>query len=161
MPGRKYAKDTTVGVAQTRGETDRLLRDWGATAIQWTDEYEDNRVTLRFAWWYEGTTYMARFAIILEPVKDEDVMDGRTGRVSENKRRKAEAARGKREHRLLLLWIKAALNAVEAGIVDEAAIFLPFLEDSTGTTVAEVAVPKLAQLVSGKAIGLLPTLPTR
>lgn len=61
---------------------------------------------------------------------------------------------GRHEHRVLLLWLKAALNAVEAGLVDPASIFLSFLVGRDGRTVADVALPKLPSLIGGPA-GLL------
>lgn len=155
MKKRRFAKDTVVPIAKSRGEIDQLLRQWGCDAIQWTDEFSADRVTLRFAWHHDDIKYMARFAVHLEPIRDEDILDGRSKLPSPAKRAKAEAARGKREHRLLLLWLKAALNAVDAGIIDAATLFLPFLEDSMGKTIAEIAVPKLAQLPAGKVAGLL------
>ena len=53
-----------------------------------------------------------------------------------------------------MLWLKAALNAVEAKLVDPAAIFLPFLVGTDGRTFADVALPKLPKLMNGSA-GLL------
>lgn len=156
---RRYAKDTQVAVAKSRGEIDRLLRQWGADAIQWTDEFSADRATLRFLWRHDEVDYMARFAIRIEPVSEDDVVDGRTGRESLAKREKAEADRGKREYRVLLLWLRATLNAVDSGIVDAATVFLPFLEDKTGITVAEFAVPNLAKLATGRVKALLPSAP--
>jgi hypothetical protein len=59
------------------------------------------------------------------------------------------------EHRVLLLWIKAAFNAVEAGIVTAEQIFLPFLEGADGKTVSEIAIPRMAELTRGSAGRLL------
>ncbi|MEL6544134.1 MAG: hypothetical protein AAFQ82_05880 [Myxococcota bacterium] len=154
---KRYASKTTVPIAKTRGEIDRLLRQWGADAIQWTDEFGEDRSTLRFVWLHEGTKYMARFSIRLAPIDPDDVTDLRTGNISPTKLQKAQDARGKQEHRVLQLWLKAALNAVDAGIIDAATVFLPFLEDGTGRTVAEIAVPRLQSLPGGRAVGLLET----
>jgi hypothetical protein len=159
MRRRRYAQETTVQVGRSRGEIDNLLRQWGAKGIQWSDDFEHDRVILRFVWNYEGTDYMARFVIELpgkEDLKDEAI-DGRTGAVSDLKMEKLLAARGKQEHRLLLLWLKAALNAVDAGMVSAETLFLPFLEGQTGETVAEIAIPNLKKLASGSAMKLLST----
>jgi len=102
---------------------------------------------------------MARFVIKL-PSKEEfeeQAIDGRTGNVSENKLQKLLGARGKRENRVLLLWLKAALNAVQEGIVDAETIFLPFFEDAQGNTVAEMVLPKMGKLLHGSAAKLLPS----
>jgi len=154
---RYYAQETGVPVSRSRGEIDRLLRAWGAQGIQWSDDFKRDTATLRFIWNHKGTDYLARFAIHLPGRKEleESAVDGRTGQPSERKMEKLLDMRGKQEHRLLLLWLKAALNAVEAGIIDAAALFLPFLEDRYGKTVAEIAVPQLPKLTSGSATKLL------
>lgn len=154
---RKYAQETTVPVAKSRAEIDNLLRQWGAKGLQWSDDFQNDRVMLRFVWNYDDTDYMARFVIELpgrDQLKDQAI-DGRTGAVSDLKMEKLLSARGKQEHRLLLLWLKAALNAVEAGMVTAEALFLPFLEGQTGETVAEIAIPNLKKLASGSAQKLL------
>jgi hypothetical protein len=57
--------------------------------------------------------------------------------------------------RVLLLWLKAALNAVDSGLIDVETIFLPFLEDRNGKTIAEIALPRLGVLLEGSAARLL------
>lgn len=154
---KKFAQNTSTPIARSRGEIDKLLRDWGAKSIQWTDEFEEDRCTLRFMWKHDNIEYLARISVDL-PGRDQlekQAWHGGLKRIHEGKLKKLMDQRGKQEHRLLLLWIKAALNAVEAGIVSAEAIFLPFFEDQQGNTVAEIAVPKLSQLRSGSAIKLL------
>jgi hypothetical protein len=153
----RFAEDTSVPVAKSRGEIDRLLREWGAKGIQWSDDFEHDTSVLRFVWRFEDLDYLARFTVRLpgRAELEEHAIDGRTGRVSERKLEALLDARGKREHRLLLLWLKAALNAVEAGLVTAETLFLPFLEGRDGQTVGEIAVPRLTELTSGSAIKLL------
>ena len=153
---RRYAQDTSVSVGKSRGEIDDLLRDWSAEAIRWSDDYRAGRVRLEFLWSRDGSQYLARFDLKL-PDEDElrrKSIDLRTRRVSELKLKKAREAAGRHEHRVLLLWLKAALNAVESGLVDPAAIFLPFLVGQDGRTFADVALPRLPKLMNGSA-GLL------
>lgn len=153
---RRYAQDTSVSVGKSRGEIDDLLRDWSCDGIRWTDDYRAGRVRLEFLWSREDAQYLARFDLRL-PGEEElrrKSIDLRTRKVSEIKLRKAREAAGRHEHRVLLLWLKAALNAVEAGLVDPAAIFLPFLVGADGRTFADVALPKLPSLINGSA-GLL------
>lgn len=154
---RRFAEDTAVPVAKSRGEIDRLLREWGADGIQWADDFRNDRAVLRFVWTRDGKSYLARFGIGLPSAKDLErhAIDGRTRRVSQAKLDALLAQRGKREHRLLLLWLKAALNAVDAGLVSAEALFLPFFEDHDGQTVAEVALPRLPGLLAGGAARLL------
>ena len=74
---------------------------------------------------------------------------------TEADRRADQAARA--GHRVLLLWIKAALNAVAAGLLTAEEVFLPHMEGSDGRTVAEVALPRLRDLLTGApASRLLP-----
>lgn len=143
---RRFAEGTVVPISKTRGELDKLLREWGAGGVQWGDDFVTGEVTLRFVW----KEYVARFN-----VKTETRESIRQRTNTDIQMEKALAARGKHEHRLLLLWIKGALNACEAGIIQPEAIFLPFLEDKNGDTVAEKALPKLAMLTAGSALKLL------
>lgn len=145
---RTFAQDTTVSISRTRVEIDELLRAWKADAIQWTDELKANRCTLRFMWEHEGNTYRARFTITL-PSYDKLrplAKNKQTGQVSEPKFNKLWQARGQQEHRVLLLWLKASFNAVNAGIVPVESVFLPYLENDEGRTVAELFVPTLGKL---------------
>lgn len=155
---RRYAEDTAVPISRSRGEIDQLLRAWGAQGIQWTDDFEHDQVMLRFIWPRDEQRFMARFVVRL-PGRDVlagDALDGRTGRVSPGKLERLLAERGKREHRVLALWLKAALNAVDSGLVQAEELFLPFLEDRNGKTVAELAIPKLGLLLDGSGARLLP-----
>lgn len=155
---RRFAEDTTVSVTKSRGEIDDLLRAWHCDGIRWTDNFRDGVVTLEFTWSRDGVDYLARFTLQL-PTEEEmrtRAIDLRTRRVSDVKLRKVREAAGRHEHRVLLLWLKAALNAVAAGLIDPATIFLPFLVGRNGQTVAEAALPRLAKLLEGSALALLP-----
>lgn len=157
---RRYAQDTSVPIGRSRGAIDQLLRDWGCDQLQWSDDYARGRVRLRFVWRRDDVSYVARFDLQLptdEALRAQavDSRDTSGRRIAEGKLAKLRAARGQSEHRLLLLWLKAALNAVDAGIVDAAALFLPFLEDKDGATVAEMALPRLGKLLVGTADRLL------
>jgi hypothetical protein len=153
---RRFAEDTSVPISRSRGEIDQLLRSWGAQGIQWTDDFEHDRVMLRFVWPRGEQRFMARFALSLqdrEELKEE--AKGVYGTVREAYFEKLVQGRGKREHRVLLLWLKAALNAVDSGLIDAETIFLPFLEDRNGKTIAEIALPRLGVLLEGSANRLL------
>jgi hypothetical protein len=154
---RRYAEDTAVPISRSRGEIDTLLRAWGAQGIQWTDDFEHDRVMLRFVWPRGDQRFMARFVVRL-PGRAElepEAIDQRTRRVSPGKLERLLVERGKREHRVLALWLKAALNAVDCGLVEAETLFLPFLEDRNGKTVAELALPRLGFLLEGSAMKLL------
>lgn len=149
---KRYAQSTAVPISKSRGEIEKLLRVWGADAIQWSDNFTDGHVSLRFVW----SGYVARFDVTLET---EASIKGRClnrwKEVVPGKLRQEMDRRGRQEHRVLLLWLKAALNAIEMGIVSPEALFLAFLEDKNGRTVSEVAIPKLGQLGLGSATKLL------
>jgi hypothetical protein len=154
---RRYAEDTAVPISRSRGEIDSLLRAWGAQGIQWSDDFEHDRVMLRFVWPRGDQRFMARFVVRL-PGRAElepEAINQRTRRVSPGKLERLLLERGKREHRVLSLWLKAALNAVDCGLVEAETLFLPFLEDRNGKTVAELALPRLGILLEGSAMKLL------
>lgn len=154
----KFASGTAVAVSKSREEIDRLLRAWKCDGIQWTDNFRDGCVQLRFVWQHNNAQYKARIEVTLPTDKSirDQALDGRTGRFSQNIYQKLSIQRGKREHRVLLLWLKAALNAIEEGIVEAEAIFLPFLEDTEGRTVSQVVGTQMHQLLLGSATRLLP-----
>ena len=144
---RRYAEGTAVPVARSRMEIDRLLRQWGADGVQWTDDFKGGRAMLRFVWTHQGTALHARFAIQMpNEERLRKLAVGARG-FSEARYAKLKDGAGREEHRVLLLWLKAAFNAVEAGIVEATTIFLPFLEGMDGRTVAEVAAPRIAGLL--------------
>jgi hypothetical protein len=154
---RRFAEDTSVSVGRSRGEIDDLLRSWGCTALQWGDHFEEGRARLEFTWKRDGCTYLARFEVKLP---DDKTLRGRArhatnGDFLPSKYEKLKANAGRQEHRVLLLWLKAAFNAVEAGLVDPATIFLPFLVGADGRTVADVALPRMRELLTGTADRLL------
>lgn len=154
---RRFAEDTQVAVGRSREQIDALLRRWGVHGIQWTDDFRDGRVCLQFAWSHGGNDYLARIAIRLpdESALRQQAVDGRTSRFSQSKFDKLVEARGRQEHRLLLLFLKASLEAIEAGVIRAEQLFLPYLVGSDGRTVGEVAEERLSVLLGGSAVGLL------
>lgn len=157
MP-RKFAQDTKVPISKTRGEIDRLLRQWKASGVQWTDEWDADRVTLRFEWAHDSNNFRARISIGLPGREDfaDEAIDRRSGDLSEAKMEKLLEGRGKQEHRLLLLMLKSLLNAVEAGVISDVEAFLPYLEGQDGKTVGEVGMENILKLTTGSASKLLP-----
>lgn len=160
MTRRRYAESTTVPIGQSRGEIDTLLREWGCTAIQWTDEIEAGWVRLGFRWRPNGEAieYHARFVLSIasrDALKSE-ARHASTGAFLPRKWEKLCAGIGRREHRALLLWLKATFVAIEQEIVDAESVFLPWLVGSDGRTVAEAALPRLrVMLEAGGAANLL------
>jgi hypothetical protein len=158
MARRRYAQDTAVPIARSRGQIDALLRNWGVDGIQWTDHFKADRIQLQFVWNHEDNDYLARISIGLPTAEDleDEAIDGRSGRVSEAKLKKLMAERGKREHRLLLIFLKGALEAIEAGVISAEQLFLPYLVGADGRTVGEAVEERLPVLLGQSADNLLP-----
>jgi len=132
----RYAENTTVTVARSREAIERLLRQLGCGGFMWADEIR-GQIQLEFYWYHEEEDYLARIQV--------DLLDGEEPR----------AQRGKQEHQLLLSWMQATFDAIEAGIVDADVVFLPFLVGTNGQTVAEAALPRLPMLLEQSAGALL------
>jgi hypothetical protein len=158
MSAYRYARETGVSVSRSREEIERTLRNFGADQLQWSDDFKNGRVRLRFAWTHDQHTYLARFDLQL-PTDDQlrkHSLDGRSGEFSQRKYDEAKRRYGMVEHRDLALFLKAAFVAVEAHIIAPEQIFLAFLEGQDGTTVAEALVPRLDRLLTPSgAAGLL------
>jgi hypothetical protein len=160
MSARRYAESTTVPIAKTRGEIDRLLHDWGCHQIVWGNDFQGGRFMLQFVWRHEGQDYLARFTVQLPTDAELAKMAQRKGswrdsRPLAGKLEKLREARGRVEHRQLLLWLKAALNAVESGIIKAEQVFLPWLVTRDGRTVAERALEELPALIARGGSNLL------
>jgi len=157
--GRRYASDTSVPVAKSRGEIEKLLRTWGADQMQWSDDFNGGKAMLRFTWDNEGTEYMARFTVNVptaNEVRDEAV-HATSGRFMQNKYDKAMERRGMVEHRELALLMKAIFVAVDCGLITAEQVFLPFLEGQDGMTVSERLLPELEKMLKrGGTKNLLP-----
>lgn len=145
---RRYAEGTDVSVASSRLQIDELLRAWKAAGVQWTDNWENDRVEVRFLLRYEKHLLRARFALQLPAIKTVREQATVRGTFSETKFRRLMDHRGRQEHRILHLWLKAAFNAVAAGIVDVTTLFMPFIEAEDGRTVGEVMMPSLGKMAA-------------
>jgi hypothetical protein len=146
---KRYARNTKVGVAKSRNEIDQILRRWGADQLQWSEDVKNGRSMLRFVWTHEDTPYCAQFVVKVpsaEEIKEESV-DGRTGGFSQTKYDKAMKQRGTVEHRELALLLKAMFVAVEAELISAEQILLPFLEDASGQTIADIVLPNMSKIL--------------
>jgi hypothetical protein len=115
---------------------------------------------LQFTWDHDGAAYLARFVITVPSDAElrAQSLHARTDKFLPARFAQLQRDAGRREHRVLFNWIKAALNAVEEGIVDAERIFLPFLVGKDGRTVADVALPNMRKLLGNSAQALLPDL---
>jgi len=152
---RAFASDTSVPVDRTRAEILKLLREWNCDGIGWDEDLKHGRVTCTFRWEKDAKHYNVKFSLGL-PEKipatgrrgwgksgDWDPVKARyTGMRTPKEEEKAQLWRS--AHRLLLLKLKADLNAAVAGLARAEEIFLPWIADRNGVTVAEHVLPRLA-----------------
>ena len=150
MPAKRFAAESKVAVAKSRGEIDALLRHWGCDGIRWADHFSEGRTVLEFIWSHDDDQYLARLELQL-PGEDELRAGARhasTGNFMPTKYARLRKEAGQTEMRILLLWLKASFNAIDLGIVEAATVFLPFLVGADGQTVAQVALPKMRSLLT-------------
>lgn len=154
MKKRKYAEGTTVPVGKSKDDITKLLREWGADRVAWQEDFKNGVILLGFVWTKDTRQFGARIEVRLMTEKEireaPENLDKRTHKPSEVRIAQALERQGRSEMRLLLLWLKAAFNAVEAGIVTPETLFMPFFITVDGETVADVILPNLPSLVEGR-----------
>lgn len=158
---RRYAQDTEVAISRSREQIGEILRRWKCEGIGWYDDFAKDRVILQFIVprlvgdTKQAVAYKVQFAVRLTP--EADLKREATGARGFSDVRFADliSKRGRREHRVLHLWIKAALEAVEDGIVPFEAVFLPFFMRDDGQTVAEAVLPQLPKLMGAPPARML------
>lgn len=162
MPRRRYAQDTGVSYHRSREQIARLLEDWGAQGVQWTDELRpERRFICKFVWTFEddkGNEHplTAKFVMVCDnDLLAERSIDGRTGEISLNKLDKNQKQWANRTHRLLLLMLKAMFNAIDEGLYSPEELFASFVEHESGVTVGELFAQKIASLASSTMPKLL------
>lgn len=158
MTARLYAEDTAVPVEKSQAEIGRLLREHACAGVQWTEDWKAGTVQLRFVWPHEGTTYVAR--ITLRIPLDSVLVKGCTIRHKTPEARAAWLAKEREQHlrsahRVVLVKLKADFAMVRCGMASAVEILLPFLEDASGRTVAEVVAPRLAEIRGPGVAGLI------
>lgn len=142
------SKGASPPIERTRSDIADLLKNWGVVGIAWVDDFGKSASVLRFQWEKENKKYVARFELKLEDENEleKQAIDGRTGRFSQNKYLRLKEVHGRKEHRLLYVWLKDTFEAVSEGIIEADAVFLPWIEDSSGQTVFERISPVLAEI---------------
>lgn len=152
---RKFASDTSVDARKSRLEIDTLLAAWKCTALQWTETFSPRSAQLRFRWLHGAATITARMEISVpaDAVLVEEFRRARRfgARPTQAQLDAMREQRWRTLHRLLLLKLRADLNAVESGLGSAVDVFLPYLDGPRGETVAEVARPNIEAWLSGPA----------
>lgn len=155
---RIFAADSSVPVDRTRAEITALLQSWGCSAMGWTDHFAEGAFELGFVWdpgaiarrgqpgryCPKGSEH--RWVKTCEPCQWRDgfsTADQMLYRVRMKMKIGTDPQKNRTAHRLLLLKIKADLNAADAGLVKAEEAFLPWIVTPSGETLSEMVLPKL------------------
>ena len=125
---RRFAEDTKVAVAQSRGEIERLLGKYKCERFGTATDYIEQKARVQFT----AHARMVQFTVSLP---------------NPSKFRHAEQVRQeeRRVWRSLLLVIKAKLEAVDTGIATFEQEFLANIVMPNGRTVADLVLPQIAE----------------
>lgn len=145
-----YASDTAVPVEKSKEEIARLLRQWGCIGLQWTENWKQSNAQLRFCWPHNGVEYIVRLSLVFPTDAEMErtctirhkTRDARLAWLDKEREQTARAI-----YRIVLIKLKADFNMVSAKMATVVEVFLPFLEDAQGRTVAEIATPRLPELL--------------
>ena len=142
----RYAANTTVSSEKSRGEIERVLTRYGATAFSygWRDEGDETMAMVGF----RAVSRTIRFLIPM-PCREAFRYTPSQGRKRRDDQIDAEHEKACRQRwRALLLVVKAKLEAVEAEISTFDEEFLPHIVLPNGRTVAEMALPEIDRAYS-------------
>lgn len=152
----RYAEGTAVSPSKSRQEIDRTLSRYGVEGIGIAVHGRDAAVSFI----HRGRQYRVRIEML-------DHADPAWRRTPTGRRRSASeahaaaAAEERRLWRCLLLTIKAKLEAVSSGVISFEQEWLPYAVLPDGRTVADHALPGVAQAYrTGVVPQLVPGTPT-
>lgn len=148
-----YAKDTEVPTDRSRSEIERTLQRYGATAFMygWAGEKAIIGFKIR----------ERQYKMVLPlPEQEQFCRTPSRGTLRSQKETLKAWEQGTRQRwRALALWIKAVLEASEAGIVTLETALQPFVMLPNGKTVGDWMAPQIEQAyLTGKMPSLLPML---
>jgi hypothetical protein len=140
--GKKPYEGTTVGIDQSKNQISKLLRDYGAEGVAWTDNFQTGQVNLRFVVQREdgrATAFSITPAAFKEKHTSWDPTKGRNLTV--------EAPNWPRAMRLLHAWLKSKLESIAFGLTEVEEEFLAqmVVRDASGqeTTAGELIIPAI------------------
>lgn len=149
MSAGVYARETTVPAEKSRGEIERILSRYGATAFGYG--WNERGAVVTFA----AHGRRVQFTLTMPARDDPQFTTYRRGQFSApTKRTPAEAERRweqatRQRWRALALVVKAKLEAVAVGIATFEEEFLPYTlvpgPDGRPVTVAEAILPRVAE----------------
>ena len=128
-------KDTSVPVERSQSAIRILLYKYGTSGVQFTEEWKQRKVSVRFIHDFQGQTYQVR----IEAKVPKVYYAGATALKKKEAQVERQIWRG-------LYWsIKSRMEAIDFGIESFVEAFLAHFEDPrTGRTIAEYLVPALA-----------------
>lgn len=137
-PKTLYMESTEISAEKTASEITGLLILCGARQIA-MDYGEAGKITgMHFTLVVDGASHAFKMPVRTEPVFQ--ILNGRR-RLSYDRVNSADKDRAQAERvawRQLLMWTKAQLCMLEAGMAHAREIFLPYLLDRGGQTVFEL-----------------------
>jgi hypothetical protein len=134
-----YAKDTEVPADRSRSEIERTLQRYGASAFMYG--WDGDRAVIGF----ELTGRRYRIVLPLPRRADFTRTDVRRQQRSQKATEEAWEQATRQRWRALALWIKAVLEASEAGITTLQEALQPFTVLPSGQTVGEWLAPQIDQ----------------
>lgn len=138
-------RDTAVTIDKSRSQiAAMLMSQWKASKLGWEDDYESGTSTLRFQWKPAGSD--APVVVRLELKPDPTRVRSR----AQAEREKLREKESKRLHRVTFWWLKAMVEAIEAGLLQREEVLLPWVEAPNGQTIAQAMLPRLVEFGSGK-----------
>jgi len=149
----KYAVNTDVPVNRTQADIERTLRKYGADDVITGSSQRQRQALVQF-------TYRSLPLAIRVPLPDPaapEFTKTPTGLDrSESAVQQAWEASCRQQWRVLLLILKAALEAVENDVLPPEKAFLPWIMLPTGQTIGDAAMPHVARMLSSGEVPLLP-----
>lgn len=156
----RYAENTTVAPEKSRGEIERVLTRYGASAFGYAWMDSDDRRAATAVITFIAHDKHVQFRLPLPSRTDDDIVYTHRTQPRYAWRRRSSAQietaydqAVRQRWRALALCIKAKLEAVAAGIVDFENEFLAHVVLPSGQTVGDWLVPQLDDVY---AQGLMP-----
>ncbi|HLY29909.1 MAG TPA: hypothetical protein VKQ36_02665 [Ktedonobacterales bacterium] len=145
-----YAAHTTVGADRSRAEIERTLERYGATSFAYG--WQKDIAVISF----EARDRRIRLTLTM-PHLEQFRWTATHQRRSDNSTREAWEQAKRQRWRALALYVKAKLEAIEAGIISFEDAWLPHTVLPDGRTVSEWLQPQLADaLAENQLPSLLP-----
>lgn len=144
-----YAKGTSVSIERSKGEIEKMLRRYGCSQFSsgWANDGPEHFAHVSFR--FQETAILLGLPM---PHTSKFVVSPAGRRRTRESAEKAYADECRRRWRALLLVLKAKLEAVECGISTLEREFLADVVLPNGKTLGEWAVPKLAEIQSGRLL---------